>query len=47
PAPGGVVPPDTVFLHSTLRGSYDSRYFGPILAAGILGLAKPVFTFTP
>ncbi|WP_245440270.1 conjugative transfer signal peptidase TraF [Mesorhizobium sp. Z1-4] len=47
PDPGGVVPPDTVFLHSTFRGSYDSRYFGPLPAAGILGLAKPVFTFTP
>lgn len=47
PDPGGVVPPDTVFLHSTFRGSYDSRYFGPIPAAGVLGLAKPVFTFTP
>jgi conjugative transfer signal peptidase TraF len=47
PDPGGVVPPDTLFLFSTFRGSYDSRYFGPIPAAGVLGLAKPVFTFTP
>lgn len=47
PAPGGVVPPDTLFLFSTFRGSYDSRYFGPIPAAGVLGLAKPVFIFTP
>lgn len=45
--PGGVVPPDTLFVFSTFRGSYDSRYFGPIPAAGILGLAKPVFTFAP
>ena len=47
PDPGGVVPPDTLFLFSTFRGSYDSRYFGPIPSAGILGLAKPVFTFRP
>lgn len=47
PDPGGIVPPDTLFLFSTFRGSYDSRYFGPIPAAGVLGLAKPVFTFTP
>ncbi|WP_036541438.1 conjugative transfer signal peptidase TraF [Nitratireductor aquibiodomus] len=47
PYPGGVVPPNTLFLFSTFRGSYDSRYFGPIPAAGVLGLAKPVFTFTP
>ncbi|MAZ85991.1 MAG: conjugative transfer signal peptidase TraF [Hoeflea sp.] len=47
PDPGGVVPPDTLFLFSTFRGSYDSRYFGPIPTAGLLGLAKPVLTFTP
>lgn len=47
PDPGGVVLPDTLFLFSTFRGSYDSRYFGPIPDAGVLGLAKPVFTFTP
>ncbi|WP_114391432.1 conjugative transfer signal peptidase TraF [Notoacmeibacter marinus] len=47
PYPGVVVPPDALFLLSTFRGSYDSRYFGPIPAAGILGLAKPVFTFAP
>ena len=47
PYPGGVVPPDTLFLYSTFGGSYDSRYFGPIPAAGVLGLAKPVFTFEP
>lgn len=47
PDPGGVVPPDTLFLYSTFRGSYDSRYFGPIPAEGILGLAKPLLTFEP
>ena len=44
---GGVVPPGHVFLHSKYSGSYDSRYFGPISADGILGFARPVFTFAP
>ena len=47
PDPGGVVPPGTLFLHSPYRGSYDSRYFGPLPASGFLGLAKPVLTFEP
>lgn len=44
---GGTVPEGQVFLHSDFAGSYDSRYFGPIPATGILGLAQPVVTFTP
>jgi conjugative transfer signal peptidase TraF len=44
---GGVVPTGNVFLHSRFPGSYDSRYFGPVPAAGILGLAQPILTFTP
>lgn len=44
---GGVVPVGMVFLHSDYRGSYDSRYFGPIPAAGVLGLAESVLTFEP
>jgi conjugative transfer signal peptidase TraF len=44
---GGAVPANSVFLHSRFPGSYDSRYFGPVPANGILGLAKPVFTFAP
>ncbi|MBZ9898294.1 MULTISPECIES: conjugative transfer signal peptidase TraF [unclassified Mesorhizobium] len=44
---GGVVPAGKVFLYSRFPGSYDSRYFGPVSAAGILGLAKPILTFTP
>lgn len=44
---GGIVPLGFVFLHSDFVASYDSRYFGPIPAKGILGLAKPVFTFAP
>lgn len=47
PFVGGVVPDDSVFLHSQFRSSYDSRYFGPLPASGILGLAKPVLTYAP
>lgn len=44
---GGVVPAGHVFLHSRFPGSYDSRYFGPIPANGILGFARPILTFSP
>lgn len=44
---GGVVQEGFVFLHSDFAGSYDSRYFGPIPAAGILGLAREVLTVAP
>lgn len=44
---GGVVPPGRLYLHSDYAGSYDSRYFGPIPEAGLLGLARPVATFHP
>ncbi|WP_266020124.1 conjugative transfer signal peptidase TraF [Brucella intermedia] len=47
PFSGGIVPADHVFLHSSFASSYDSRYFGPIPAAGLLGLARPVVTFEP
>ena len=47
PYAGGVVPPGFLFLHSPFKGSYDSRYFGPIPADGVLGLAAPIFTFVP
>ena len=47
PFAGGVVPPGMLFLHSDYEESYDSRYFGPIPAKGVLGLAEPVFTFRP
>lgn len=47
PFPGGVVPDESVFLHSSFRSSYDSRYFGPLPASGILGLAQPVLTYAP
>ncbi len=44
---GGTVPHGYVFLHSDFAGSFDSRYFGPIPAAGLLGRAVPVLTLTP
>jgi conjugative transfer signal peptidase TraF len=44
---GGTVPTGFVFLHSPFPGSWDSRYFGPVPAAGILGLAKQVLTYAP
>lgn len=44
---GGIVPPGFVFIHADFVASYDSRYFGPIPAKGILGLAEPVFTLAP
>lgn len=47
PFAGGVVPLGHIILHSDFAGSYDSRYFGPIPAAGVLGLAHPVLTIRP
>ncbi len=44
---GGTVPAGHLFLFSEFAGSYDSRYFGPIPADGLLGLAKPVLIFAP
>lgn len=44
---GGLVPAGYVFLHSKSPGSYDSRYFGPVPANGILGFARPILTFMP
>lgn len=46
-ATGGLVPAGHVFLHSAFLGSFDSRYFGPVPASGILGLARPVITHAP
>ncbi|MDL2403158.1 MULTISPECIES: conjugative transfer signal peptidase TraF [Rhizobium] len=45
--PGGVVPAGSVFLYSAFRSSYDSRYFGPLAASGIIGLAQEVLTYAP
>ncbi|SFH37005.1 conjugative transfer signal peptidase TraF [Ensifer sp. OV372] len=47
PFSGGIVPAGSVFLHSPFAGSYDSRYFGPVSEAGILGLAQEVLTYAP
>ncbi|WP_454685491.1 conjugative transfer signal peptidase TraF [Ancylobacter moscoviensis] len=47
PFAGGVVPAGFLFLHSDFKGSYDSRYFGPIPASGLLGRAHPLLTFEP
>ncbi|MBB4571566.1 conjugative transfer signal peptidase TraF [Rhizobium leucaenae] len=47
PFGGGIVPAGSVFLHSAFAGSYDSRYFGPVAASGILGLAQEVLTYAP
>lgn len=47
PFAGGTVPPGYLFLHSSIASSYDSRYFGPIPATGLLGRARPIITFHP
>jgi conjugative transfer signal peptidase TraF len=47
PFGGGVIPEGDVFVHSEFIGSFDSRYFGPIPASGILGLAREVWTYAP
>lgn len=44
---GGIVAPGHLFLYSPFSGSYDSRYFGPIPDAGLLGLAVPMLTYAP
>ncbi|MEO5326378.1 conjugative transfer signal peptidase TraF [Mesorhizobium sp. CC13] len=44
---GGIVPAGNVFLHSPYSASWDSRYFGPIPASGVLGLAEEVLTYAP
>lgn len=41
-ATGGVVAHGDVFLLAPHPYSFDSRYFGPVPATGILGLARPV-----
>ncbi|TIR50644.1 MAG: conjugative transfer signal peptidase TraF [Mesorhizobium sp.] len=47
PFAGGQVPAGFLFLHSDFAGSYDSRYFGPVPAGGVLGRARPLLTFEP
>ena len=36
PWSGGVIPTGHLYLHSSFGGSYDSRYFGPVPAEGVL-----------
>ncbi|WP_323848108.1 conjugative transfer signal peptidase TraF [Aminobacter sp. MET-1] len=45
PFAGGTIPQGYLFLHSTTANSYDSRYFGPVPASGLLGYARPIITF--
>jgi conjugative transfer signal peptidase TraF len=47
PYRGGLIPPDSVYLHSDFPGSFDSRYFGPLPTTSILGLASEVWTLEP
>jgi conjugative transfer signal peptidase TraF len=47
PYPGGVVAAGMLYLHSPFKSSYDSRYFGPVPANGMLGLARPILTLDP
>ncbi len=47
PADGGIVAAGKLFLFSEFEGSYDSRYFGPIPAVGVLGLAQPLLVLGP
>lgn len=44
---GGVVAAGMLYLHSPFVSSYDSRYFGPVPAIGILGFARPILTYEP
>jgi len=44
---GGMVPAGYLLVHSDYEASYDSRYFGSILASGLLGRAQPIFTIKP
>lgn len=44
---GGIVPAGQLFLFSDYEGSYDSRYFGPLPASGVLGLARPILVWNP
>lgn len=39
-----VVPAGALFLINAPADSFDSRYFGPIAASGLVGRALPIFT---
>lgn len=44
---GGILPSSQIYLHSEFKGSYDSRYFGPVPDAGLLGYARPLLIVAP
>jgi conjugative transfer signal peptidase TraF len=44
---GGLIPSGDVFLCSNFRGSFDSRYFGPVPGTAVLGFAQEVLTNAP
>ena len=39
-----LVPPHSLFVINAAPDSFDSRYFGPIPDAGLIGRAQPLFT---
>lgn len=43
----GMVRSGEVYLHSDFISSWDSRYFGPVPASGVLGLAQEVLAYAP
>ena len=45
PHASGLVPPGAVFLHSPYPGSWDSRYFGTVDTAAIIGRAERVLAY--
>ncbi|MFX8227144.1 S26 family signal peptidase, partial [Acinetobacter baumannii] len=47
PTPVGcaTVPPEHVFVLSTVPGSYDSRYYGPVPVSLIQAVYEPLWTF--
>jgi conjugal transfer pilin signal peptidase TrbI len=38
-----IIPEGMFFAYGTEKGSFDSRYFGPLPTAAIVGYARPVF----
>ena len=41
-----VLAPREIFVLSTPADSFDSRYFGPVAGADVIGLARPILTFS-
>ncbi len=40
-----LMPGELFLLNTTHRASFDSRYFGPIPSASVLGVARPLWTW--